>query len=57
MTAISNRNIKSSKGIIIKKGDKVELNDRENKFCDITKEGKTFTTTVGIANKYFNWTF
>lgn len=57
MTAIATRNLKSSKGITITKGDTVELNYRENKFCDVTKEGKTFVTTMGIANKYFDWTF
>ena len=57
MKAIATRTIKSSKGIRITKGDTVELNYRENKYCDVTFKGQSFTTTMGIANKYFNWIF
>lgn len=56
MTAIANKTIKSSKGLVINKGDVVELNYRENKYCDIIISGGSFTTTMGIANKYFDWT-
>lgn len=56
MTAISNINLKSSKGIRIIKGEKVTLFYRENKYCDVIKNnGQKFTTTTGVANKRFNW--
>jgi hypothetical protein len=57
MKAIANKTIKSSKGIRIAKGNTVELNYRGNKYCDITFNGKSFTTTMGVANSYFSWTF
>jgi hypothetical protein len=57
MKAIANRTIKSSKGIRITKGDTVELNYRGNKYCDVTINGESFITTMGVANSYFTWIF
>ena len=57
MKAIANKTIKSSKGIKIAKGNTVELNYRGNKYCDITFNGESFITTMGVANSYFSWTF
>ena len=57
MKAIANKTIKSSKGIRITKGDTVELNYRENEYCDVAFNGESFTTTMGVANSYFTWIF